>query len=193
MLASLLRPKARRDRIDQTPFSSPFTHSETSPWFRAAARRAPPRARDADHSSEDDAPDLEEIDEETAEDWVGEEDEEDDGPVESTPLLPMFSSSDLGTLDPINPNQSDWLTRVCYRCPARVRYYPCYPSPDRLSVRDNLDLGPTAFAASVSVPRQADPAENHVSALLASHPLRFNGQLPPVRKGNTTKPWKQRC
>ncbi|KAJ5674375.1 uncharacterized protein N7477_004309 [Penicillium maclennaniae] len=98
MLASLLRPKGRRDHIDQTPFSSPFTPSETSPWFRAAARRAPPRARDADHSSEDDAPELEEIDEEMAENWAGEEDGEDNRPVESTPLLPMFSSSDLDAL-----------------------------------------------------------------------------------------------
>ena len=98
MLASLLRPKGRRGRIDQTPFSSPFTPSDTSPWFRAAARRGLRRGPNANHSSEDDAPELEEIDEGMDEDWVGEEDEEDedDGPVESTPLLPMFSASHLG-------------------------------------------------------------------------------------------------
>jgi hypothetical protein len=97
MLASLLRPKGRRGRVDQTPFSSPFTSSGNSPWFRAAARRGPRRAPDADHSSEDDAPELEEIDEETNEDWVAEDDEDDVGPVESTPLLPIFSASQLGT------------------------------------------------------------------------------------------------
>jgi len=102
MLASLLRPKGRRDRIDQTTFYSPLSPSEASPWFRTVARRGPRRALDADHSSECDAPELEEIDEGVDEDWVGEDEheDEDDGPVESTPLLPMFSVSHLGTARP---------------------------------------------------------------------------------------------
>lgn len=97
MLASLLRPKGRREQIDPTPFSSPFTPSDSSPWYRAAAQRASGRAREIDHGSEDDAPDiLEEIDEDVDEDWIGEEDEDGEGPIESTPLLPIFSASHLG-------------------------------------------------------------------------------------------------
>lgn len=97
MLAALLRPKGRSRQVDPTPFSSPFTPSDRSPWYRAAGQRAPERARGANHSSDDDAPDiLEEIDEDVDEDWVGEEDEDGDGPMESTPLLPIFSASHLG-------------------------------------------------------------------------------------------------
>lgn len=97
MLASLLRPKGRRGQIDQTPFSSPFTPSDGSPWFRAAAQRGPRRVPAADRSSDDDAPELQDIDEDMDEDWTGEEEDEEDGPVESTPLLPIFSASHLGT------------------------------------------------------------------------------------------------
>lgn len=101
MLASLLRPRERRGQLDPTPFSSPFTPSDSSPWLQAAAQRGLRRARGADNSDDDDdddAPELQEIDEEVDEDWIGDEDEdEEDGPVESTPLLPIFSASHLGT------------------------------------------------------------------------------------------------
>lgn len=97
MLASLLRPKARRAQTDQTPFSSPFTPSDSSPWFRAAAQRGPRRAHGAEHSDDYMPGPLEEIDEDVDEDWTGQEDEDDDGPGESTPLLPMFSASHLGS------------------------------------------------------------------------------------------------
>jgi hypothetical protein len=101
MLASLLRPKARRQQIDQTPFSfsSPLAPSDSSPWYRAARRRGAQRARRAGDSEYEHAPELQEIDEDMDQDWVGEEDEEDhedDGPLESTPLLPIFSASHLG-------------------------------------------------------------------------------------------------
>lgn len=102
MLASLLRPKARRQQIDQTPFSfsSPLAPSDSSPWHRAARRRGAQRARRTGDSEDERAPELEEIDEDMDQDWVGEEDEEedheDDGPLESTPLLPIFSASHLG-------------------------------------------------------------------------------------------------
>lgn len=98
MLASLLRPKARRAQVDQTPFSSPFTPSDSSPWFRAAAQRGPRRARGVEQSDDEMPGPLEEIDEDVEEDWIGQEEEEDDdGPIESTPLLPMFSASHLGS------------------------------------------------------------------------------------------------
>jgi hypothetical protein len=88
MFASLLRPKRQRDPVDQSPFSTP------SPWSRAP-RNNPRRVNRSGESSEDDAPELQGIDEEDMdEDWEGEEEE--DGPLESTPLLPMFSASHLG-------------------------------------------------------------------------------------------------
>jgi hypothetical protein len=87
MFGSLLRPKAQRRQTEQTPFSV------SSPWFRAAQNNT--RRVQRAESSEDDAPELQGIDEEDMdEDWVGEEEE--DGPLESTPLLPMFSTSHLG-------------------------------------------------------------------------------------------------
>ncbi|CEJ57983.1 hypothetical protein PMG11_06656 [Penicillium brasilianum] len=109
MLASLLRPKARRQQIDQTPFSysSPLAPSDSSPWFRAAGRRGPQRARRDGYSEDEHEPELEEIDENMDQDWVGDEDEDDeddeeDGPPESTPLLPIFSASHLDALPVYN-------------------------------------------------------------------------------------------
>ncbi|KAJ5557319.1 hypothetical protein N7494_001234 [Penicillium frequentans] len=94
MLASLLRPKARRGQIDQSQFSSPFTARDHSPWF--GARRGLRNTRGADSS--DDEPELEDIDEGMGGHWERDEEEEDDGPIESTPLLPIFSSSHLDAL-----------------------------------------------------------------------------------------------
>ncbi|KAF3384343.1 Calcium channel YVC1 [Penicillium rolfsii] len=102
MLASLLRPKARRQQIDHTPFafSSPLAPSDSSPWYRAAHRQgAPPARRTGDSEDEQ----REEIDEDMGQDWSGDEDEdeedhEDDGPLESSPLLPIFSASHLDAL-----------------------------------------------------------------------------------------------
>ncbi|KAJ5388830.1 hypothetical protein N7509_011371 [Penicillium cosmopolitanum] len=100
MLASLLRPKPRRTQIDESPFASPFTPSDhnTSPWFRAAANRG--RRRDYD------APELHDVDEESLDedededaDWIQDHnEEEDERPMESTPLLPIFSASQLDSL-----------------------------------------------------------------------------------------------
>ncbi|KAJ5352747.1 hypothetical protein N7452_001721 [Penicillium brevicompactum] len=86
MFGSLLRPKLQRGQTEQSPFSA-------SPWFRTQNRRV-----QADESS-DDAPELHGIDEEDMdEDW----EEEEDGPLESTPLLPMFSPSHLDALPVYN-------------------------------------------------------------------------------------------
>ncbi|KAJ5159421.1 uncharacterized protein N7482_006425 [Penicillium canariense] len=103
MLASLLHPKARRQQIDQTPFSfsSPFAPSDSSPWFRAAGRRGARRVQRDGDSHDEHPPELEEIDEDIDEDWVREEEdeeEEEDGPLDSTPLLPIFSASHLDAL-----------------------------------------------------------------------------------------------
>ncbi|KAJ5945907.1 hypothetical protein N7454_002746 [Penicillium verhagenii] len=94
MLASLLRPRARRGQIDQSQFSSPFAVTDNLPWFGSGARRGPRHTRGADSS--DDEPELEDIDENGH--WEEDEGEEDDVPMESTPLLPIFSSSHLDAL-----------------------------------------------------------------------------------------------
>lgn len=94
MFGSLLRPKLRRGQTEQSPLS-------VSPWFRAHNHG---RVQ-ADESS-DDAPELQGIDEDMDEDW---EEEEEDGPLESTPLLPMFSASHLGRCNP------DWTGIDCGR------------------------------------------------------------------------------
>lgn len=72
MFGSLLRPKLQRGQTEPSPFA----------WF-------PTQRRVQDDGSEDDAPELRGNEEDT--EW-GEE----DGPIESTPLLPMFSASHLG-------------------------------------------------------------------------------------------------
>ncbi|KAJ5097899.1 hypothetical protein N7532_004900 [Penicillium argentinense] len=102
MLASLLRPRPRRNQIDQTSFASPFNPSDSnsSPWFRAAAQRGGRRAR---RPTTYDAPELQDVYEEDVdvdedEDWRDEDEDEDDQPIESTPLLPIFSASVLDAL-----------------------------------------------------------------------------------------------
>lgn len=110
MLASLLRPKPRRAPIDETPFSSPFTPSDhnNSPWFQAAANRG--HRRDYDTRQLHDV-DEESLDEDEDGEWVREENDEEDEPaMESTPLLPIFSASHLGTPFPFPPNI--YMTRV---------------------------------------------------------------------------------
>lgn len=93
MLASLLRPKKRRIYAERSPFSSPYTTRE-GPWpFRQEeAQHASPEMRynethgaflDEDYQHADDL--REDADQ-----------EEEERPIESTPLLPIFSASHLG-------------------------------------------------------------------------------------------------
>ncbi|EAW06802.1 ion transporter [Aspergillus clavatus NRRL 1] len=96
MLASLLRPKKRRVYADRSPFSSPYTTRETSwPFCQDENRHPGPGAgydevRDARFADEafEDADDA------------GEDADEDEEhrPIESTPLLPIFSASHLDAL-----------------------------------------------------------------------------------------------
>ncbi|KAJ5584822.1 uncharacterized protein N7459_004622 [Penicillium hispanicum] len=97
MFASLLRPKGRRRQIDQSPFSSPFNDTDNPPSIRSAAQRGLGHARRVGDSSDEDAPELQEAPEDMDEDW-GQEEEEDEDPLESTPLLPIFSASHLDAL-----------------------------------------------------------------------------------------------
>lgn len=96
MLASLLRPKGKRKQADRSPFSSPFTGNP--PWFGAATRRGPRNLHEAGEvTDENDFSGLQDIDEDIDENWTRDEDHEEEDPLgESTPLLPIFSSSHLG-------------------------------------------------------------------------------------------------
>ncbi|THC97901.1 hypothetical protein EYZ11_002599 [Aspergillus tanneri] len=89
MLASLLRPKKRRVYAERSPFSSPDT-SRQSPWpfvQRGAEARYNENVEGGYEETED------------AENGGDDADsEEEDGPLESTPLLPIFSSSHLDSL-----------------------------------------------------------------------------------------------
>lgn len=176
MFASLLRPKRQRGQIEQSPFSPP------SPWFRAHNSRRVPRA---DESS-DDAPELREIDEEDIDqDW---EEEEEDGPLESTPLLPMFSASHLGTQRSLGYNVAVSQLTNMIRCATRLQHHPRHPSLDRLPLRNHPNMGPITLAAGLPIPDQADPAKDHVGPLFARDPLCTDGQLSPIRERNTPKP-----
>lgn len=96
MLASLLRPKKRRVYAERSPFSSPYTTRDL-PWpflQRGSEEAQYEEIRGNDGADED-------VDD-------GEEDEsgdEDDGPFESSPLLPIFSASHLGIYHLYPPNE----------------------------------------------------------------------------------------
>lgn len=82
MLASLLRPRKPRIRADRSPFSSPNTAQENTPFFRRGTHL------------ESDAEDNEETDEDF--DRAEEENDEDDEQEDPAPLLPIFSAPYLG-------------------------------------------------------------------------------------------------
>lgn len=93
MLASLLRPKKRRVYAERSPFSSPYTTREGLwPFRQEEAQHASPRMRynethgaplDEDYQHADDLGE-----------YAGQEEE--DRPIETSPLLPFFSASHLG-------------------------------------------------------------------------------------------------
>lgn len=93
MFASLLRPKKRRVYAERPP--SPYTTREASwPLLPDDARHARPGIRYTEmHGAEGVNQRYED----------GEDaDEEEDGRVESTPLLPIFSASHLGANSPLH-------------------------------------------------------------------------------------------
>ncbi|RAH44853.1 ion transporter [Aspergillus brunneoviolaceus CBS 621.78] len=95
MLASLLRPKKRRTYADRSPFSSPYTTRE-SPW-PFFDNNTPQRGWGQGY---------EEFGQQNGFDEANgrvpgpdqDEEEEEDTPVETSPLLPIFSASHLDTL-----------------------------------------------------------------------------------------------
>jgi hypothetical protein len=101
MLASLLRPKKHRRRVEEhSPFSSHYA-DQSSPIL-ARHQRLEARHATADFT-ETELEDENTEDEEDEEDEHGEEEEieeEDEDGDEDTPLLPIFSAAHLGMLRP---------------------------------------------------------------------------------------------
>ncbi|KAL7661835.1 hypothetical protein ACMYSQ_001206 [Aspergillus niger] len=93
MLASLLRPKKRRVYAERSPFSSPYT-TRDSQW-PALQNNAPQRGPEPGYEEINGYNGTREGPGARSEDDT---DEEDDEPIESTPLLPIFSASHLDTL-----------------------------------------------------------------------------------------------
>ncbi|KAI9930593.1 hypothetical protein ASPWEDRAFT_107132 [Aspergillus wentii DTO 134E9] len=96
MLASLLRPKKRRIYAERSPFSSPYTVRQETPFYRDEPRRNGPRAGFDKINNSEGSADEEGF--EDAEDVDEDIDEEEDGRDELTPLLPIFSASQLDAL-----------------------------------------------------------------------------------------------
>ena len=51
-------------------------------------------------------------------------------------------------------------------------------------MRNHINMGPAPVAPGVPVPDQADPAKDHVRALLARDALCADGQLSTIREGD---------
>ncbi|KAH8594454.1 hypothetical protein B0O99DRAFT_595389 [Bisporella sp. PMI_857] len=107
MLASLLRPKRGRRRIEHSPFSSQY-NDQSSPLV-ARNRRIEARHATADFTETDIDDEITEDDEEAIEDDEEDEpDDDDDGGGddedgdEDTPLLPIFSAAHLDALPVYN-------------------------------------------------------------------------------------------
>lgn len=155
MLASLLRPKKRRVYAERSPFSSPYTTRDL-PW--PFLQRGSEEQYEEVQGNDDDA--NQGVDD-------GEEDEsgdEDDGPSESSPLLPIFSASHLGIYLfalPAQCNRLRCLTGVrfvIYRYAPRLRYHPCDSRAYRSPLRDYVVLGSVAVAPDLSISGKTYPA-----------------------------------
>ncbi|RAL17041.1 cation channel family transporter [Aspergillus homomorphus CBS 101889] len=94
MLASLLRPKKRRTYADRSPFSSPYT-TRDSPW--PFFDNAPHGGLEQDHGEFDETNGFDEVNG-RARGFHQDGEEVEDTPIESSPLLPIFSASHLDTL-----------------------------------------------------------------------------------------------
>ncbi|KAJ5894848.1 hypothetical protein N7495_006539 [Penicillium taxi] len=82
MFASLFHQKSRHNQNDQLSYNNTPVATENSPWTRTTGRRVLRRAPDVDDTSEDEAQELEGVDEHEDEDWMHEEGEDGDVPLE---------------------------------------------------------------------------------------------------------------
>lgn len=86
MLASLLRPKKRREYAQNPLFRSSYTVNESTwPLLDGDAGYNGPREHRVDDDAENEGIGAEEADA-----------EDEDAPIESSPLLPIFSAPHLG-------------------------------------------------------------------------------------------------
>ncbi|KAL1969180.1 hypothetical protein VTN77DRAFT_434 [Rasamsonia byssochlamydoides] len=96
MLASLLRPRRPRIPANRSPFSSPYTTQETAPFLQRGDH--PHRQVDIDNEGthDDDSVGFSQDDDEEP------NHQDEDGPEESSPLLPIFSAPHLDSLPVYN-------------------------------------------------------------------------------------------
>jgi hypothetical protein len=196
MLSLLLRPKKKVRRV-QEQFSSPATHGEQSAPAKYGRERAEVRYAAADWTETD------ENDEETEEEGSnggleeeqveqhhlgGEDDDHEDGD-EETPLLPIFSAAHLGTIFIqyyLHLDKANY-----YRCNTGLSSNTCDSNDCPSSKRNNLDVGPTAVSASITIPRETYAATDSNSTLLSSDSICLDGELPTVWEGSTNKSSKR--
>ena len=197
MLSSLLRPKKKVRRV-QEQFTSPAPPGEQSAPAKHGRERAEARYAAADWTETDDNDEETEeedsngggLEEEQAElDHLGGEDDDHEDDNEGTPLLPIFSAPHLGTI----------FIQCClhldnanyYRCNTGLSSNTCDSNDCPSSKRNNLDVGPTAVSASITIPRETYAATDSNSTLLSSDTVCLDGELPTVWEGSTNKSSKR--
>jgi hypothetical protein len=192
MLASLLRPKKRREYAQSSLFPSPYTRDESRwPLLNETARGGQKPGYGVLYGN------VETNEEDTEEESVEDEDadaEDEDAPIESTPLLPIFSAPHLGTA-PVTMKEfgtvlTDFVSLIRYS--SGLRRYTCDPILDYLAVRNHPYLGPTPIASDFAILGEANPTENQSFALFKSYTLRIDDELPSIRQGSSFEPRKQR-
>src|SRR5579859_5093029 len=95
MLASLLRPRKTRPRVEEhSPFSSPYV-DQSSPVVARRERLAAKHAS-ADFTATDDEDEITEDEEDLEDEEEGVAGEENEDGEEDMPLLPIFSAAHLG-------------------------------------------------------------------------------------------------
>lgn len=170
-----------RPRGERSPFSSPYTALLSTP---VAARRGSleERRRPAANFNVDasPAPEIkidEEEDEDEPEEGVEDQELDEDGEGEASPLLPIFSAAHLGI--------RYLFLSICWACAhvslAYIRFPSClspnayHPFTCCPTMRNYTFLGPTEVASGLSVSCEAYPATDSNVPFLASHTIRPNG------------------
>lgn len=183
MLASLLRPKKRREYAQNSLFPSPDP-ADQSRWPLLSRDGGYGRLRE--HRTDDDDAENESIEDEDA------DGEDEDAPIESSPLLPIFSAPHLGMgFHRSYYSGATLLTYPYSRRAPNLRYHTCYPVSDNFAVRNDVDLGPATLASDFAVLGETYSTENKSIALYAGHAVCADDELPTIRQGNSFEPRKQ--
>ena len=163
MLHNSARLTKSQQGRDSSPFSSPNSNLHASP---IAARRGSleERRRPAANFNGAVLPGLADgIDEEDQEEEDQEEDDQEeeldeDDAGELSPLLPIFSAAQLGTLTLASSDSMIYSSNPSHRCFTGLQSHS-YPSPPhRATMRNHSLLGPATLPTSVAVPHQTHSA-----------------------------------